>query len=648
MIQLIKIIFLFVLIWIFCQSIGLFLNDKLDLRFKKYYFSIGLITILCIYESLIIFPLLYNMSYIYSYISGIVVFIICLYTLYVERKQIINNIKDRKQLHILLIVCLTIVVFFISGNAANNFNDTYYYESFITENTKSSILNYINLFQSGYGFVEVEYIFDGYYHLLALLSNVFRINPYLLITWLMPFIYSVFYFSTCAELIEHFSFNFSKKYLILLIYIFVFAGLFKGFDLIYVGNFYNPLILSIIILIISKKDLSIKQSIFLMICFIAGISTQSSFIIYSIVIIIAKAFHIVINKNEKQISYMCLYMCPVVFFSILTFIKTFNIMSTFMLMDIIVLFVSILLSLLLNKILNVKRLKYCCILLSILIYCSSILLLVIGKYQYGPQDFFSTLDPFNVGYNFLNIIIEVIPLIIIVVKAFYSKNYNYYFALVIVTFLLFFNPLTIPSISTYMTSIVYVRIFNPCTAFIIFIFSLSLIKNIYSYILIVFFIINQCTFETKNISFYNKDTDNLLYRMSYDSVDAFNKLDELTKQYKEKTGFPPSTFATDLRSEFITYDAGYIFNLRTGRTMLTGDRLNYQSFREEQICDLYAALTKGDNFINTEYISSVISNQVIKFILIDSNQTDEAINEIEKNCILEYRNRSYLLYSCNQ
>lgn len=643
--QLIKIILLFFLLYIFCQSLGIFANNKLKLCFKKYYFFIGFIIILGIYEILMIFPLLYNLSSIFSYVSGFIILLICIYSIIIEKNNLIKNLKSKKQIHLILLLCFTVLLFFVSGNAVNDFNDTFFYESFIAENTRATTLNYINIYQSGYSFMSHQYGYDAYYHFLALLSNIFKINPHILMTWLSPFIYSIFHFSVYAEIIEQLNFQINKKLLYIPIYLSIFIGLFNSFELSFIGNCYNPPILSIIILMLLKNDTDIKQSLFIFICFFAGISTQSTFIIYSIIIIVAKSFHIVINKEEKQIHNMCFYMTPVLFFALLTFTKSFNLLQAFQYTDILIGLVSISITFLLNKFLNLRRLKVCCLVFSLFIYIISIILVITNNYLYGPLDFINSLNPYGDGFNYLKITFELTILIIIIIHSIKSKDYNYIFVLISVSLLLFFNPLTISFVSTYLTNVVYLRIFNICTCFIVTYYSISLVKNIYVYALLLLLIINKK--PTSNIIFYNRNTDNLLYRLSYDSINAFNKLDELTQNYKQKTGFPPSTFTTDLRSQFITKDAGYIFNLSVGRILLSGNN-DYDSFRTEQICDLYSALTRGPEYDTPEYISNVISNQSIKFLLIGSDQTNEAIKEIEKTCELDYKNNSYLLYSCNQ
>ncbi|MEG0564444.1 hypothetical protein, partial [Anaerorhabdus sp.] len=79
------------------------------------------------------------------------------------------------------------------------------------------------------------------------------------------------------------------------------------------------------------------------------------------------------------------------------------------------------------------------------------------------------------------------------------------------------------------------------------------------------------------------------------------------------------------------------------------------SFRGKQyqitndLTHLYEAVAYSSTFdIPLEMIDEAITNSKINFILLDTFQTSDTYEKLNRLCKVEYDNNSFIIYSCNE
>ncbi|MEG0238526.1 MAG: hypothetical protein RR568_00095 [Anaerorhabdus sp.] len=649
--RIMPIITLFIAFYICSTSIGMMMNKVFTLPFIKYYFPIGFVAIFGIYELLMFLPLFLNLSSIFSYLSGFIILILILTSFIYNKKKLLDELLSRKSLIILFLFIFTILFIYLFGYVGDFRLDHNFYISYIQENMISPKLNYINILQSGYTTMGNIYAQDGFYHLIALLSNIFHFDGYLFSIWFTPFLYTIFASTTLLEAIEHLT---SKK---LYKYVFSFLSILLVFNphLIVnsmMGNLYRDYVIILILLLLIKDSCTKNQTIFLFFAFLTGICVHSTFVFLAIIILFAKLIHLLLSKSdEKQIKWYCIYSFFVVQNAFLLLIERFSHTSKPIIISISFLLTIILLYAL-YKLWNFKNfqkyLKVTIIIGIIGLYVFSLSITFNGHPVFNYHDFFY--EVFLLKATEIEIISNihltfgyVISLIFLIIN---FKSKHFINILLFVTWVVFYNPITISTISTYLTNVVYFRIaFIFINFFVLFYIIVQFKNKLIYFTLILILLITFCLPYQYGLKFKNPIDFNMEYRMENDAVLAFNTLDQLGINYVQLHQTKPNTFVTDFRTPYLTKNIHYIYTIYNWRSSFRGKQ--YQITND--LTHLYEAVAYSSTFdIPLEMIDEAITNSKINFILLDTFQTSDTYEKLNRLCKVEYDNNSFIIYSCNE
>ncbi|MEG0409254.1 MAG: hypothetical protein RR623_10320 [Bacilli bacterium] len=649
--RIIPIIALFIAFYICLTSIGLMINKVFTLHFIKYYFPIGFVAVFGIYELLMFFPLFLNLSSIFSFINGLIILILILASFIYNKKNLLDELLSRKSFVILFLIIFTILFIYLFGYIGDFRLDHNFYISYIQENMISQKLNYVNMLQSGYTTMGIVYAQDGFYHLIALLSNIFQFDGYLFSIWFTPFLYTMFASTTLLEAIEHLT---SKK---LHKYVFSFLSILLVFNphLIVnsmMGNLYRDYVIILILVLLIKDSCTKNQAIFLFFAFLTGICVHSTFVFLAIIILFAKLIHLLLSKsNESQIKWYCIYSFFVVQNAFLLLLERFS-HSSKPIIIMLSFFATIILLFSLFKLWNVKNfqkhLKLTIVIAIIGLYLFSLYITFNGHPVFNYNDFFyevflqkateiEILSNIHLTFGY------VISLIFLIIN---FKSKRFINILLFVTWIVFYNPITISVISTYLTNVVYFRIAFIFINFFVLFYIIEQFKNKLIYFtLTLILLITFCLPYQYGLKFKNPIDYNMEYRMENDAVLAFNTLDQLGNSYVALHLTKPNAFVSDFRAPYLTKSIHYIYTIYSWRG----------SFRDKQyqitnnLTHLYEAIAYSNTFdIPLEIIEEAIINSKINFILFDTFQTTDTYEKLNNLCKIEYRNNSFIIYSCNE
>lgn len=650
--EILSIISFFILFYICTVSLGMLISQKLILSTKKYYFPIGLISIFGIYEILMFIPMYFKLSSMISTLVGIVLLTLVIYSFIVNKKNIVKELFDKKQFMVCGIFILTFLLIYFFGYIGDFRSDHNFYISLIQEGMRSDRLNIINLLQSGNSTIALTYSQDGFYFIIGLLANICHINGYLFSIWFTPFLYMTFATTTMLESIEHLTHSKNRKIIFTLAtFLLVFSPLMIDYTMM--GNLYRDFVIVIILLTLTQKEMTFKEALFLFIAFFAGISVHSTFVFLSLIMLLAKFIQLVLTKSSKdQVAYFLFYSFSILLNAALLFANQFlgNIayIHVFILITII-----LLVSLLIYNLWKLKQsyqiFSMLIILLTVVIFGLSIYCTITNKAVFNYNDFFYEVLLPNATRDEIisNIHYSICYVITLATILFIHKKDNYISCLLLTTYILFFNPLTIAAISTYLTNVVYFRVAFIFSNFFILFSCINYIKkDIYfilgiSSIVIVFCLPYQYALKALNPVNYN-----LTYRVEQEAYEAFDELENISNNYYLKYSTHPNTFTTDYRTPFFTKDTHYVYNLYSWRS---GFYEKTTPLNNDEYTQLYRYLSYSRLYsFDPDNLQSIIKEKQIHLIFMNQYQSKEIYSTLDTVCKSEYYNADFVIYSCNQ
>ena len=623
------------------ENIGLLVTKSLNIKINKIALPYGIIAMLGMYEILMLIPLAMYGDYKFSYLALFLISLLAIFSIFKHWKESLFIFKSKYYLAIFSILLFCVVSIALVGSISDWKGDHNFYIGYVIANSKSWILNEVDMMGTGAYRTSIMYSIAGIYHLLGSISNLLRIDPYLVSVWYAPILYIILLSSTLFEAASSFT---KKNYFILISFLIVF-GYGTINDSMIANLFKEPILILIMLIYTIHQNINLKQSLFLLLCFSAGISVHSTFIFYAIIILFARGIYIMLRKEHAEYIPLIISSITIIIAAALTFNETFLNFSTIFAIFFTLMLISILLILLSyekSKNIMYKLIKYIIIFIIISIYIGSFLFIITKSTStFTYIDYFNELFSYNSLIGFIEQIIMWSICILFLLK--YNNKCDFIYILLATIIGLFFNPFTIPVISTYLTSSVYFRLGGLLFSSSIILFILNKINNKY---IIIIFIIVFCISDIKYLNSFSMPFDkSILYRAENDFLEITAELESASQLFIESNGYKPQTISTDFRAFYFSQSPLYMVDLYDWRTIYyePSENLEY-----DVLLDIYNKLTKSKHFKDHELenIDDIILANNLKFVLFDLKQKDVIYNELNKSCAVNYQNETFILYDC--
>lgn len=648
--ELMKSFFIFLIFYCCAVSVGLAITKQFSLPFKKYFFPVGFIILFGGYELIMFFPLYLNLSNLFSYLAASILLALIIWSFLYNKKDIVTEFFERKNLLLIGILLLTFGAIHLFGYVGDFRLDHNFYISYIQENMVSNTLNYLNMLQSGYSTMTAIYSQDGFYHLLALIAKVFHQEGYFFAIGFTPFLYTIFASTVLFESIEQLT---NRKFNRIIFTICALVLVFNPHLIVntMMGNLYRDYVLIFVLLFLFKKELSKNEALFLFVVFLAGISVHSTFVFLGIIVIVAKFIHLLLTHADKiQVKWFAIYSSSLFLNACLLFLPKLLSVSKGLLATL----ASVMSLIFLFTIVTCWKMKYfekgCKVFLMlsvVVLYCGSLYLTYTKRAVFDYTDFFYEVFLFNASMvevvsNIHLVFGYVITLVFLVLN---RKNRTYLDYLLAVTWFVFYNPITIAAISTYLTYVVYFRIAFLFINFFICFMIINQLKNKFFFVLLCgMMLLTFCLPYSYGLKFKHPGDYNADYRMENDAVHAFELLNELGSDYQKSNASLANVFSTDFRAPYLTTSVHYSYTIYSWR----GAFREKQLYTNDQLTVLYKAFAYSRIYdVPQTDLMEIIQTKSIDFILLDTYQTVGTYEKLNSICKLVYENPSFKLYRCS-
>lgn len=636
------------------SAFGFTLCRKFKIDKIWFYFPVGYAVFLGVYECLMILPLKYCWSSKINYVVTGILLLILAINLIVNFKYIFKVISKDKVVPI-VVIGFIVLFMMLSGEVLDNFDDHFYYFSFISSNLSSTNLNMVDPNTGGLGMMQTAYQMQGIYFFQSAVAYFTKIPSYLIVSNVFTSLTVVLNASMCFNLIKYFMPRIKTWVACLLMFTLTAGGI--DISIQFLGNSMKSSIyaLFVILMLIRYQE---KKNVWLLLLLVLAscISCQSSVLFMILPAMFAMVIYDCIKKDKDSLFYSILIACPLLVYMIL-YLGLPNVILIGLAVGVILLIVIYNRVHLLWEKAALPFAKFVCVLFALAVYAGSVYL-VIKKVDtpFGFMDFFEKVlfpyDSKSFLYNFslsgmIDWVYDVIRFFVIIMILIFSRKKDYYYYVMLSTILIFFNPVTIPFVSKYMTDVVYSRfgefLFSPLTIIYV-LASLDILRGVKSLIIIYFgynLIVSQTTLFNLRLNNFN-----YFYHMSDDAAEIAFVLEERVTALKNDDDLLPF-FSTDFRF-FLTSDRLYqLFSVNQWRYYTSGGE---NDFGDRNFFNLYNVTKKSKYFENEDVfnvIDAVLPAYRIKLIVLDKNQTESIYTRFDNYCSIKKENNSYVLYECN-
>lgn len=636
------------------SAFGFTLCRKLKIDKIWFYFPVGYAVFLGVYECLMILPLKYCWPTKINYIVTGILLLILVINLIINFKFIFKVISKDKFIPMLTIGFIVLFMM-LSGEVLDNFDDHFYYFSFVSSNLSSTNLNMVDPNTGGAGMMQTAYQMQGIYFFQSAITYFTKLPSYLIASNVFTSLTVILNASMCFNLIKYFMPRIKTWVACLLVVLIVARGI--NVSLQFLGNSMKASIYALFVMLMLIRYQE-KKNIWLILLFVLAscISCQSSVLFMILPAMFAMIIYDCVKKDKDSLFYSILIACPLLVYMIL-YLGLPNVILIGFTIGIILLIV------IYNWIHSfwakaaLPFAKFVCLLFVLAVYAGSVYL-VTKKVDtpFGFMDFFEKVlfpyDSKSFLYHFslsglIDWIYNIVRFFAIVMVLLFARKKDYYYFVMLSTVLIFFNPVTIPFVSKYMTDVVYSRFgeFLFSTLTIIYILAnVDVIKGVKSLIIIYFgykLIASQTTVLNLKLNNFN-----YFYHMSDDAAEIAFVLEERAAALQNNQDLLPF-FATDFRF-FLTSDRLYqLFSVNQWRYYYSGGQEN---FGDRNFLSLYNVAKKSKYFNDEnayDVIDVVLPIYRIQFIVIDKEQLLPLYERFEKYCEIKKENNSYILYECH-
>lgn len=541
---------------------GVLVSDFIDYNKEKhrFYTPLGFVVLLGLLQ-ILYYPIqLYNLPTKYIYILTIGVFFIIVILSIIRYKIVLKHINDYKKVYKELIFGFLIFIVFCSIYYFVKFptrtDDLYFYIPYTISKFKQPNLTAHLYDQYGFqGFYDFSAMWIWIYEKLVNFNVAPSILPEAIVVWVLSIV-MFFILAFCIVDIMVWVRSLYNKYIsswIIGFTLFIYSiGAYWYLQTPYIGNSFRRVSIVVIFsVIISMLDnFNIKKLIILELCFISIISQTSTGFFFAAFILYGLMFYYARKKETG-------YLKKIVFLSVgpMFFVSLFVVYVMYYVNSLYGLYFTFVILKLDKKIEEILNKFYLPILIAIP--------LLFGIYTRLPHFKLPTLNIsyFDITPNFFDrhayegienlfefgfaniqeILTSLFCIFCWVVIIFYlikhvkSNKPNDYIAFnTLIIFITFFNPWVITFVMSYMTNVVYFRIydlfFNILTIFMFFGFAFEKIKgkNIYLLGVVMFLLFTNEVFKNQTWMFmgFNDEDFNHLYHvdnLEIEVLDRFNK-----------------------------------------------------------------------------------------------------------------------------
>lgn len=569
--SLIFIPFLFVLLPT-CYLVGNLILEKLKLEFNKYLVTfIGYISIIAIFQILYYPAMLLQLPSLYITIVGVIITFTLIILDIKYFKKIKNYYNDK---YIWGILFIAFIFFFLYMRTVPEdyfyYDDSFYFPLMYHNANTEKLFSIEPRVGTEVESITVYYMYQGYYLIGSFFISIFNLFKDLM-NLKFSYVSIVLYFMSVPTftmltyvmigLLKENNLNkiekilFSLCCLFYIIFLPIDSNIYNNIFMTgYSGVFSSLTVIYPFLMYIVLNNYKHKNYKYLLIILFFALLSFASFHLFNILIILFVMFFLQIINNSK-INYNDYLL---MFFPVLLYLSAFlinnNYISTVVFLIIIICYY---LYFKVNKKIDINNLNRYNKFLKPILFCislfpviASILMLVLKEnikvntlyyVETLINDFFPVFGNYNFHYSYIPITILYIIIVYLLIYNIYKRKYSYddkkTIWFIILTCLIFLNPLAIPFISTAMTSEVFSRIFplvfNPLVLYIILKPIITEIKWKKTLsILMILFIIGISLTQLKSLSFIvgQIGVSDKEYRMRPRDVVAYKKLDKYIKE----------------------------------------------------------------------------------------------------------------------
>lgn len=650
------------LIILISSGFGIETVNLLNIKEKGFKSVIGFVVFIALIQILYYPAQIFNLSFNYIIVTSLFLIGVGILLCLKNYKEVIKEFLNYK----FLIVIISVLIFsFINSKLYLDIelSDSATYLNYIAQNIDIDKLNMFNPITGVYGSEwDIYYLYQGYYHFASFLcwfvninSFVFNVGSYLanitVSTWGLGLIYSVFSSMFIINILEYFEIK-NKWFLFCVGMYLLFYSNFYYWKIAFsfYGNTYRVVIGALLIFYIYrwiKEGFNDIKHLFPIIIF-AGLAFTSSFLFISFVIMFSLAIYLFMIEKEKVIYEMFTFVFPIAFFGIIMFGKVYKVFLIVGIVFISIIYIGRLFKPIRRFMMSIdeffyKNIKLIIIVTGVVLALASLYInLNIDKYVANYLHYFEDhqkydmiKDYFFVYSNYLDNILNVIRWIGIVLFVLKAKTNEDKFIknLILITLLIFLNPLCTSAIAYFLTGIVYYRlievIFNPFLElmFIISFYNFLKWNNIGQWCLklsILFCVILGNVYSFINIdeglyTFYVKGGKNTtpLEKISYNELQAIYEVKKLVDSSNDENLVVVSQ--TSALRTFIPY-AYQLFSARD--YFYDGYRINedfYQIARRHYSWDPWY-LIKDTHYENT---CKYLNEYEVDYILLEYWENSE-------------------------
>lgn len=631
-----------VVLFYLSYSFGLMVKKKIS--FIKYSLPIGFFLLLGITQ----ITLYYATSITYDGVvsTNILMYLIIVFLIIAtisnifNRKAFFKTKVDKKHLCILgialfcTVICL---IFFCEMNSIPT--DNYFYIGHIKENALSNYMNAYNPFDAFRDhYVLTIYRFQTYYHFIAGIFRMLNYNPYLFCIWVIPLYLVVVNCLTIINIIDYLKVK-NKIVSFLICIPFTFSWSFLQYS-VNGNNFKIALFCYLYLFFIeSAKTNKLFPKIILSLLVFAGLSLHSSFLFQAAAMLVVAA--LLIKKQYNHLDTVVLCGIPL----LLYIVQFYEKVTVLHYEKYVALLLLIYLLIRKYKLIPIKGLV---ILLKSIIWGAVLLIWGYGVASlFGGNSPLLTYESFFIQWSEYNISTKLINGLIFLLIIYYficTKMKNSYSKFFLYYILIFYNPISIAFVSTYLTSDVYFRLREPilqCPWALILLFSCISWTKLTTLLLSVLCLV-KVGVDYPSIQIYQNPRD-LLYRMPYDLVEIASQINyKLDYMDADFSMWRVRTISADTRLRLFTDECYYVYSFE--------DEREFQSSVEVYDNSLWNVITvmrHSEDLEEAVEMMEIATNVFYaNLIIVDNKQSEIFYDKMDSICRVWAKNDSYRVYAC--
>lgn len=496
-------IVLFVLVFmIICTAIGIETTKFINVKENKFSTVTGFVVFFCALQILYYPAQIFNLSFVYIIVVSILLLLIGLYFV-VDNFSEVKKELFKKQT---LIVILSVIIFSLVSSQTFidiEFSDAATYLNYIVQNINATKLNMFNPVTGLKGHEwDIYYLYQGWYHFGSFLCWLINANVYILnigsyvanITvsiWGLGLIYSFISSFFIVNLLEYFEFKDKWFKYVLGFYLLFYANFYYWkIAFSFYGNTFRALLGAVLIFWIYRwfKEKNEEIKYLFPIIITAGLSFTSSYLFVSFVIMFSLAVYLFMIEKEKIIFDMFTFVLPIAAYGVIMFGKVYPVILVGGLLFLGVIYIGRLFKPIRRSMyflddFFIKHIKVITFIIFpiflgiVSLYLNFMTEGFVANYAHFFEDhqkYDMIKDYYFIYSNILDNIFNIIRWVGLVLIVLNSKNIEDKFIriLLLITLLIFLNPLFTSTIAFSITGIVYYRlievVFNPFTEIMMF------------------------------------------------------------------------------------------------------------------------------------------------------------------------------------